>query len=434
MKYLLFGLAALLGATWAVMALALASPYALIPGLAALVAACAGVVQLDLRWGSIATALLGLGSSVYLYQQKLAGEAGTAACSIDSYIDCGKVNDSWASEAFGVPVTAFGAAYYLAIVMVGFLGPRGEQDTGRFDQLNAVLGLVAVAYSAFLAWVSYTLGALCVVCLTMYAANVVLCAAGFVGLRRRGLGLGAGLGALLASSEVRIAGVTFALAVAVSFNRGDDGRSPSEVPLAVDWSQLYRASAAPAVSAADPIAGNPDGRYQIVEYADYGCGHCARAKKDLDQLLEARSDVALVFKPFPLSGLCNTALPDNGVGQDRCDAAAAALCAHRQGKFWPMSELLFVNQGHFARDELRQMAQQTGIDAAAWDACMADPTIVDDLRASGQSGGDLGIEGTPSLFLRGLFDGGAWVRVEGGVPAIGRLLQAKDDGVALPAP
>jgi protein-disulfide isomerase len=427
MKHLPFGLAGLLGATWAVMAFALGSPWALIPGLAALVAACVGVVLLDLRWGTIVTALLGLGASIYLYRQKVAG--GSAACSISSYVDCGKVNESWASEAFGVPITAFGAAYYLAIAMVGFLGARGPRDVARLHQINAVLGLVAVAYSAFLAWVSYTLGALCVVCLTMYAVNVVLCVTGFVGLRRAGAVLTSSPGALLGSSEARIAGVTFALVVAVSFGQRED-----DTPIAVDWSTFYRASAAPTVTSDDPTAGNPDGRYRIVEYADFGCGHCARAKYELDRILERRNDVALVFKPFPLSGVCNPALPDNGSGHERCDAAAAALCAHRQGRFWSTAELLFVNQGAFDRDSLRMIAEQVDLDLAAWDACMADPATITALRASGASGKTLGIEGTPSFFVRGLFEGGGWVRIEGGTTAIARLLRAKDDGVALPAP
>lgn len=433
----LLATAALLAIVWGGLALS-GSAYALIPGLAAAVALCGALVAAERRWGTIATAGLGLGCSVYLYQQKLAGSAAGAACSIDAVIDCGKVNSSAWSEFQGVPITLFGAAYYLALALAGLLGRRGSADRGHFDQLNAVLAVGAVAYSAVLGWASAQLGAVCVVCITMYAANVVLLVAGLAGIKEHQRTLLGGLGDLATSREARTLVLVGGLTLAAGYGGAPKSGAPRPAPRTstgqIAWGTLYAAAShCPERAADEPTAGGRDARYHLTEYADFGCGHCARAKKELDELLKIRRDVSLTFKPFPLSGLCNPALPDDGGGKERCDAALAAVCAHAQGRFWPMAELLFENQGYFQPDQLRKMAEQAGVAPSAYDACMSDPASLERLRVTGSQGGKLDIHGTPAIYLEGAF-GERCVEITGGVPAVLEILEALDRGEKLPPP
>ena len=146
-----------------------------------------------------------------------------------------------------------------------------------------------------------------------------------------------------------------------------------------------------------------------------------------------RPDVQVRFKYFPLSGECNPALPKTGSGQERCDAAFAAECAHQQGKFWEMSSQLFTNQGYFGPDELQFMAKEVGMDLNAYATCMADPSMQQRVAAAGQAGDTAGVAGTPAMFVKGLVPG-KWVEVPRGAPTILRLLEALDGGASLPAP
>ncbi len=431
-----FVLAAVLAAAAAWMHWADASPYALLPALGAGLFVCAGVLARQLKLGTVLTALYGLGCSAYLFHQKLDTAGGKALCSIDTTIDCGKINGSEYSVVAGVPIALLGVAYYAAIAFAAVRSPSNTKEGGTFHQLNTILGLAGVGYAVFLAWASAQLGAVCVVCVTMYGVNGLLLAAGFVGLKVSGRTLTQNLGAAVGSPEAQsLAGLGVAVLVGgmVMFPLPQAGAAPKTTNGQPNWSALYAPAGNVELSGTEPQIGSRDARYEVVEFADFGCGHCARAKKELDELTRLRNDVSVRFKPFALSGSCNPSLEDRGTGADRCDAARAAQCANRQGKFWEMAELLFTNQGYFAPDQLAQMAAQAGLDAAAWSECMQDPSSMEEVRAAGAAGGQLGIRGTPALYLRGLF-GPRWVEMQSGVPGILELIEANERGEKLAPP
>ena len=92
--------------------------------------------------------------------------------------------------------------------------------------------------------------------------------------------------------------------------------------------------------------GPEDAAYHVVEFADYLCGHCAEASKELKHWLPEQPDVKLSFKVFPLSGQCNPGLPKNDPPNlASCVAAVYADCAGQQGRFWEVNSDLYVNQG-----------------------------------------------------------------------------------------
>ena len=100
---------------------------------------------------------------------------------------------------------------------------------------------------------------------------------------------------------------------------------------------LRRKSAKPKKRKRIKVAGTPylgplNAPVQIVEYADFRCGHCAAVAPMLKQLLaKYKGKVVLFFKPYPLR---------QGAA---VRAAQASLAAHLQGKFWPMHKRLFDN-------------------------------------------------------------------------------------------
>ena len=103
------------------------------------------------------------------------------------------------------------------------------------------------------------------------------------------------------------------------------------------------------------ILGDPKAATTVVEYSDFQCPHCAAAVKPLHDLVAAlRGKVRLCSKYFPL--------PIHPRAQI---AAGCAEYAHRKGKFWEMSELLFGHQEELEDANLKTFAKDLGLDGSA---------------------------------------------------------------------
>jgi protein-disulfide isomerase len=94
------------------------------------------------------------------------------------------------------------------------------------------------------------------------------------------------------------------------------------------------------------------------------------------------------------------------IGSESRQAAQAARCAGRQGKFWEYHDHLFNNQrgenrGQFSNENLRQFAGTLGLDTSAFGDCLGRgedlPAIQQDL-ASGRAEG---VTATPSFKVNG---------------------------------
>ncbi len=50
------------------------------------------------------------------------------------------------------------------------------------------------------------------------------------------------------------------------------------------------------------VGGNPEGDITLVEFMDYRCGYCRRAKPEVAKLLAADGNIRLIVKEFPILG------------------------------------------------------------------------------------------------------------------------------------
>ncbi|MEL6182687.1 MAG: thioredoxin domain-containing protein, partial [Myxococcota bacterium] len=100
-----------------------------------------------------------------------------------------------------------------------------------------------------------------------------------------------------------------------------------------------------------PHMGDPKAPVVIVEFADFECPYCRHARDILKQVVKGnKDDVVFYFKQYPL-GMHKNAMP----------AAMAALAAHKQGRFWPMYNLLFDNQQNLSEAKILELAQMLGL-------------------------------------------------------------------------
>ena len=112
----------------------------------------------------------------------------------------------------------------------------------------------------------------------------------------------------------------------------------------------------------------------------------------MDQVLkDYPKEVKFVYKEFPLTSIHQNAL----------NASKAALAAKKQGKFWEMHDKLFANQRALAPDNLKQYAQEIGLNVDQFDKDMASPEVQKQIDEETKLANEAQVTGTPTLFLNG---------------------------------
>jgi protein-disulfide isomerase len=151
------------------------------------------------------------------------------------------------------------------------------------------------------------------------------------------------------------------------------------------------------VEARGPSKGAENAPVTIVEFSDFQCPYCQRQEEALHKILaEYPGRVRLVFRDFPLD-----------IHPNAQKAAQAAACADDQGKFWPMHDKLFENQGALEADKLKAYARQAGLDGKQFDTCLDKDATKERVEKSLMEGEHAGVDGTPALFVNGRLLSGA---------------------------
>ena len=140
-----------------------------------------------------------------------------------------------------------------------------------------------------------------------------------------------------------------------------------------------------------PAIGPDNARITLVEFSDFQCPYCRVAAPQLHEVLKAfPTQVKLIFKQFPLDIHSQAAL-----------AAAAAVAAQKQGKFWQMHDALFADRGNITRASVMTLARNFSLDLTRFKADLdskeTNSRVVQDIA----DGNKAGVEGTPTLFIDG---------------------------------
>ena len=147
-----------------------------------------------------------------------------------------------------------------------------------------------------------------------------------------------------------------------------------------------------------PRKGGQAPKVTLIEFSDFQCPYCSRAKGTLDELLKIYKDnLEISFKNFPLP-FHNNAMP----------AAIASVAAGQQGKFWEMYDKLFANQQNLDAASLEKYAQEIGLDVNKFKAAVADPKTKAVVEADVKQANQFGVQGTPSFFVNGRAFSGAY--------------------------
>lgn len=134
----------------------------------------------------------------------------------------------------------------------------------------------------------------------------------------------------------------------------------------------------------------------IVEFADYQCPYCVRAHETIEKVLgDYKDKVQFIYKDFPLLQIHPEALP----------AAIAAKCAASQNKYWEMHKLLYIKGSteKLSNETYNKIATEIKLNVPEFKTCIEDKdkTLSKSIMAQMEEGNNIGVSGTPSIFING---------------------------------
>lgn len=152
-----------------------------------------------------------------------------------------------------------------------------------------------------------------------------------------------------------------------------------------------------------PIRGSDAARIILLEFSDYQCPFCSRyLRETFPRILAEYVDTGRIAY-----SVVNRPLPSHPLAQK---AAEAAFCAHDQGRFWQMHELLMSKQ-----DELRDLpgiAKQLNLNVSLFETCLQTNRHAVHVGRDAALGSQLNVLAVP-VFVLGLRHRDAPSNVEG---------------------
>lgn len=136
-----------------------------------------------------------------------------------------------------------------------------------------------------------------------------------------------------------------------------------------------------------PVLGNPDGDVTVVEFFDYNCPYCRRAKPAIQELLAFDPNVRLVYREWPI------------LGDGSVFAAKAALASRNQGKYEEFHWAMMGMTGRAEEASVLRIAKEIGLDIEQLQADMESAEIEEHIQTSMRLTQSLGFSGTPSFVI-----------------------------------
>lgn len=136
---------------------------------------------------------------------------------------------------------------------------------------------------------------------------------------------------------------------------------------------------------------------RMVEFTDYQCPFCGRARPTINEVLaQYKGKVRYVLRDFPLS-----------FHRDAFKAHEGAHCAGDQGKYWEMNKKLFENQKAIGLQDLQKYAGELKLKMDSFNQCLDSSKYAGRVQEGLKDGQSVGVSGTPAFFINGRMISGA---------------------------
>ncbi|HMS40294.1 MAG TPA: thioredoxin domain-containing protein [Pyrinomonadaceae bacterium] len=144
----------------------------------------------------------------------------------------------------------------------------------------------------------------------------------------------------------------------------------------------------------DPSRGSATAPVTVVMFSDFQCSVCAATHPVLQRVLAeyTSEQVRFVVRDFPLEQIHENAFL----------AATAANAAHKQGKFFEFTEVLYRNQNALDKESLKKYATDLGLNLAQFELDLQSAPNAAEIRKDMADGETYGINGTPTIYVNGV--------------------------------
>lgn len=166
-------------------------------------------------------------------------------------------------------------------------------------------------------------------------------------------------------------------------------------------SSKQKTTAPVTLSSSGWVTGNPQSKVSLTVFGDFQCPACLAYESTLNQVrAEYGKKVKIVFKHFPLKQAHPNAM----------SAAIAAEAAGVQGKFWQYHDKLYATQNIWSSlpnptEEFVKYAQEEKLNVEKFKKSLQDKSLKDKINAQEDEGIRVGVGGTPSVYVNGVFLG-----------------------------
>ena len=369
----------------------------------------------------IFSCLLGILSSLYAtlltVEVQSFGLGVETLCSINNLFDCNSVAASKSAILFGVPVAWWGFLYYL---WLGTYIVRGIFYPDRFSlKVNTALTItiLAMIFSVYKAYeLVFILKVFCIVCVTMYIANLSILLA-LIKIRRLSLKQN--------SIPVNRTSFTFSIhGFLTHFYKSDRVGFVSMIAIfftgyllfAVAWEgsnqtafkmkdpvkkHFLQAKRNIEIVPGAPFLGSLDASVTMVEFIDFQCPACKNLSIKLHELLlEFNGEIGLYVIHFPLDRSINPYVSINrhlyaGL------AARASIYAQNKGDFWSFHDELFLIQRNLNPQTILTLVKKRGWNVEDFKSSVNSEAIVEKVREHIEYARRANIDATPTLFING---------------------------------
>jgi protein-disulfide isomerase len=134
------------------------------------------------------------------------------------------------------------------------------------------------------------------------------------------------------------------------------------------------------------VVGNPKGDVTVVEFFDYRCQYCRKARQSLTDLMKQDGGVKVVFKEYPI------------LSKESELAAQAAIASLPQGRYWDFHVAL-MDAEDLSEESIFVIAKSIGLDVARLRADMKHAKVEARLAETQKLGRAIGVDATPTFFI-----------------------------------
>jgi protein-disulfide isomerase/uncharacterized membrane protein len=341
------------------------------------------------------------------------GGSGNAICNVGEKFNCEAVSASSYSQFLGIPLATWGLGLNLTlfILLLGFL--LSDLNSKAWYAGFQILILTSALSSVVMAFIAVSfLTVYCLFCIILYILSFAQVYLAFKdgGLKDFKENIGELLNFQKAPYSVFIALAMFPIIsgfVGAKMKRDYGGdRFEKQIEAMIE---SWKAETNEVIFANTPATlvksnSNAETTFEIVEFADFLCGHCQKASRTIKTFM-AGHKASFRFYTFPLDQTCRTL--ENTMTGPSCYLAKTVYCADQQSLGWQAHDWIFGRQNEFmttmdkVKANVQTMSSELGLSADKLGACIESEDTHKAIVTQSQFAQNLNITGTPTIYVNG---------------------------------